>query len=62
MTTQKVCEIIQEELGAFFAEDKTAEETAEIIQNRVKLYVNETASFLTGIPKRLSKTLFPPCI
>ena len=25
MTTQKVCEIIQEELGAFFAEDKTAE-------------------------------------
>ncbi len=42
MTTQKVCEIIQEELGAFFAEDKTAEETAEIIQNRVKLYVNET--------------------
>lgn len=41
MTTQKVCEIIEEELGAFFAEDKTAEETAEIIQNRIKLYVSE---------------------
>lgn len=34
-------EIILEEAGAYFAGDKDVNETAEIIQNRVKTYVNE---------------------
>ena len=33
--------ILNEELGAFFAGDKTAEETARIIQNRVTTYLKE---------------------
>ena len=37
----KIVDIISEEAAAFYAGDKTAEETAEIIQNRVKLYVSE---------------------
>lgn len=34
-------EIIQEEAAAFFSGDKTAEETARIIQNRVEIYLAE---------------------
>lgn len=37
----KVYEIMQEETGAFFAGQKTAEETAKLIQNRVQTYLNE---------------------
>lgn len=33
--------ILNEELGAFFAGDKTAAKTAEVIQNRVTVYLNE---------------------
>lgn len=33
--------IVSDEVEAFFAEDKTAKEVAEIIQNRVKTYVSE---------------------
>ena len=33
--------ILTEELGAFFAGDKTAEDTAHIIQNRVTTYLSE---------------------
>lgn len=36
-----VADIIWEELQAFFAGDKTADKTAEVIQNRVSLYLNE---------------------
>ncbi|MEG1661688.1 MAG: extracellular solute-binding protein, partial [Clostridiales bacterium] len=38
---QSMMEIIQEESAAFFAGQKTAAETAGIIQSRVKIYVNE---------------------
>ena len=34
-------EIINDETGAFFAGEKTAEETAQLIQNRVQLYMAE---------------------
>ncbi|MDR2606727.1 MAG: hypothetical protein LBC38_05550 [Oscillospiraceae bacterium] len=34
-------DIINEELGPFFSGQKTAQETASLIQNRVKIYVNE---------------------
>ena len=34
-------DIIFEEAEAFFADAKTAEETAEIIQNRVEIFVSE---------------------
>lgn len=34
--------IVQEETGAFFAGQKTAEEVAQIIQSRVQIYVNES--------------------
>lgn len=34
--------IVEEETGAFFAGQKTAEEVAEIIQSRVQIYVNES--------------------
>lgn len=34
-------DIILEEAGAYFAEDKTEQEAAAIIQNRVKLYLDE---------------------
>lgn len=33
--------IVSEELDAFFAGDKTAAETARIIQNRMTTYLNE---------------------
>ena len=38
----KINGIIDEEAGAFFAGQKNAEETADIIQSRVKVYINET--------------------
>lgn len=38
---EDIVEIITEEIEAFFAGDKTAEEIAEIIQGRVKMYVSE---------------------
>lgn len=37
----QIINIISEEAAAFFEGQKSAEETAEIIQNRVKVYVNE---------------------
>ena len=36
--------IIMEEAGAYFSGDKTVDEVAEIIQNRVQLYVDENKS------------------
>lgn len=36
-----VFDIVQENLGPYFAGDKTLDETVQLIQNRVKLYVNE---------------------
>jgi len=36
-----VAEVLWEEAQAFFAGDKTADETAETIQSRVSLYLNE---------------------
>lgn len=36
-----VLNIISEEMGSFFAGDKTAEEAAEIIQNRTEVYMQE---------------------
>jgi len=36
-----IYEIISEEAGAYFAGQKSAEATAEVIQNRVTLYLNE---------------------
>jgi multiple sugar transport system substrate-binding protein len=33
--------IVQEEVTAFFTGDKSAEETAKIIQNRVSIYLSE---------------------
>lgn len=36
-----IFEIMQEEVQAYFAGDKTAAEVAEVIQNRVSLYLNE---------------------
>lgn len=38
-----VLDIVQEEAEAYFTGDKTAEETAEIIQNRVQLYLDENS-------------------
>ena len=38
----KITEIINEESSAFFAGQKSAEETADIIQSRIKVYINET--------------------
>ena len=38
---QDIMKIVNEEVGAFFAGDKTAEEVAKMIQNRVGLYVME---------------------
>ena len=35
--------IINEEASAFFSGQKTAEEVAEIIQNRVNVYINENS-------------------
>ena len=39
---QSLMEIISDETGAFFAGEKTAEETAKHIQNRVQLYMAES--------------------
>lgn len=41
--SDKISEIISEEAKAYYAGDKTAEETAEIIQNRVKILVSENS-------------------
>ena len=38
-----ISEIITDETKAFFAGSKTAEETAEILQSRVKIYVSENS-------------------
>ena len=40
-TEAKVREIISEELDAYYAGAKSAADTAEVIQNRVQLYLNE---------------------
>ena len=37
---EEITDIVSEETEAFFAGDKTAEETAKIIQNRVQLYLD----------------------
>lgn len=41
--TDEIGEIINEELQAFYAGDKTAKEAAEIIQSRAKIYVSENS-------------------
>ena len=38
-----ISEIITEETKALYAGDKTAKETAEILQSRVKIYVSENS-------------------
>lgn len=38
---EKVMEIVSEEVAAFFAGSKSASDVADMIQNRVQLYVNE---------------------
>lgn len=40
-TDAALSDIITEAAGAYFAGDKTLEETAALIQNRAQLYVNE---------------------
>jgi len=35
-------DIISEETQAFFSGQKSAQETADIVQNRVNIYINET--------------------
>ena len=40
-SNDKVSEIIEEEVGAFFEGQKTAEEVADIIQSRVSIYLSE---------------------
>ena len=39
--SQTVVDIVLEEVSAYFADQKTAEEVAEIIQSRVSLYISE---------------------
>ena len=39
----QVSDIILEEASAFFAGQKTAEQVAEIVQNRVTTYINENS-------------------
>lgn len=39
---EEIMDIVSEETRAFFTGDKTAEETAKVIQNRVQLYLDET--------------------
>lgn len=41
VSVQEVSSILCEELAPFFLGDKSAEETAEIIQNRISLYLKE---------------------
>ena len=36
-------EILQDEAGAYFAGDKTADEVAKLIQNRVSIYLGENS-------------------
>lgn len=38
---QAITEIVEEEAAMFFAGDRSAQETAELIQRRVQLYFNE---------------------
>lgn len=38
---QKVLDIIKEEAGYFFSGEKTVDQTADVIQNRISLYINE---------------------
>ena len=38
----KISEIVSDVAGSYFAGDKSLEETADLIQNRVKTYVNES--------------------
>ncbi len=38
----KVTEIIEEEAGAYYEGQKTAEEVADIIQSRVSIYLSES--------------------
>ncbi|MCI9078130.1 MAG: extracellular solute-binding protein [Lachnospiraceae bacterium] len=38
-----ISKMLEEETKAFFAGDKTAEETAEVLQSRVKIYVSENS-------------------
>ncbi len=38
---EKIFDIVMEEMEAYFAGDKTAEETAELIQGRAELYLSE---------------------
>jgi len=40
-TDQKIILIVQEETAAFFTGQKTAETTAQLIQDRVSTYLNE---------------------
>lgn len=41
--TPVICEMILEETNAYFAGDKTADETAKVLQSRVGIYVSEHA-------------------
>lgn len=41
--SEKIVEIVSEEAEAYYAGDKTAEETAGIIKNRVKIFVSENS-------------------
>ncbi|MCD7787127.1 MAG: hypothetical protein LUG87_05530, partial [Oscillospiraceae bacterium] len=36
-----IYDVVSEECAAFFAGDKTAEETAKLVQSRLNIYVNE---------------------
>lgn len=38
---EEIMDILSEETGAFFAGDKTAEDTARVIRNKVQLYLDE---------------------
>ena len=38
-----ICDIVSEETSAFFGGQKTAEEVADLIQNRVTTYLNENS-------------------
>ena len=38
---EKIMEIITEESNAYFEGQKSAKETADVIQNRIQVYVNE---------------------
>lgn len=40
-SSSTIADIVIEEVQAYFAGDKTVEETAAIIQNRAQLYIDE---------------------